>query len=132
MDGIPDPEEDINNDGKFTILDCLPEEMIRQLQVRLARTAIRVSEATEANTDVTKEVDAVCPDGYMVIGGGIEIDAPTTDDWDFTVEDSYPATDQAWRARANARFVGAELGTVIDAVEWSLVSWAICDRLPEE
>jgi hypothetical protein len=122
MNGIADPEEDINGDGKHNIIDCLPENLQQQVAERLKRTIDRVSVTSEVNTDPVKMVEAVCPNGYVAIGGGHEIDSPMSN-WMINVSKSYPASVTIWRVQAEAPVI------VKDA--WSVTAWAICDKVTQ-
>jgi hypothetical protein len=122
MNGIPDPEEDINGDGKHTILDCLPEELRLQVENRMQRTVTLVSVTSAANADTVKEVSAVCDEGYRVMGGGFEIES-ANNEWLINVKRSYPSAAGAWLVRAEA--------APLVRSAWSVTAWAICDSLTQ-
>jgi hypothetical protein len=122
MNGIPDPEEDINNDGKHDILDCLPEELRRQVESRMRRTVTRVSVISESDAEPVKEVEAVCDDGYVVISGGFDIES-ANNEWLINVKKNYPSADNTWLVRAEA--------APLVRGAWSVTAWAICDSLTQ-
>ena len=122
MDGEQDPDEDVNEDGKYNIIDCLPEELQQQVAARTRRTLMRVSETSDLSLDLVKEVDAVCPDGYMAISGGFVLESDMYD-WLINVKESYPMDDTTWH-------VSAEAPVLVDE-EWAVTAWAVCDALSD-
>lgn len=122
MDGVADADEDVNGDGKHNIIDCLPENLQQQVAERLQRTIDRVSVTSEVNTEPIKMVEAVCPNGYVAIGGGHEIDS-TISNWMINVSKSYPSSVTTWTVQAEAPSVVKEA--------WSVTAWAICDKVSQ-
>jgi hypothetical protein len=118
MDGVADEEEDVNADGKYNIVDCLPENLQQQIVNRQRRQIERVSVTSEVNDESLKEVEAACPEGYTVIGGGFALESASAN-WLINVSKSYPSSDITWLVQAEAPALNTE--------EWSVTAWAICD-----
>ncbi len=122
MNGVADADEDVNSDGKHNIIDCLPENLQTQVSERLRRSIEQVKVTSEVNLDTVKQIDASCPNGQAVIGGGFEVTSPTSN-WMINVSRSYPINATTWRVVAEAPSLVKEA--------WSVTAWAICDTVAE-
>ena len=139
MNDTADAEEDINGDGLLDTADCQgpagsvgpvgpagPQGPASLLNVT------RVSQASEADDEPRKSVEASCPDGIVALGGGHEVVEPASDDWIVTVTKSFPATTSSWRVEARALYarIGATGDCNCDDDLWSLNAWVICAEAP--
>ncbi len=84
----------------------------------LAGLEIVVAE-TASNSDSPKQVEALCPAGKQVVGGGGHIYSAATD---AALDESYPASTTKWRATAYE-----VVGT---AANWKIAAYAICAVVP--
>lgn len=122
MDGVADADEDVNDDGKHNIFDCLPEELQNQVTDRMKRALSRVSAVSPTDVTSSKVVEAICPEGSMVIAGGHAVKSKASD-WAINVAESYPINDTTWHVRAEAPIVVRE--------PWDVTAWAICEVVSE-
>ncbi|MEZ4636445.1 MAG: hypothetical protein R2856_16020 [Caldilineaceae bacterium] len=122
MDGVADADEDVNGDGKHNIIDCLPENLQAQVTERLQRNIEQVKVTSDSDMQTIKQVDAACPNGEMVIGGGFEVTSASSN-WMINVTRSCPLSATTWRVVAEAPSLVKE--------PWSVTAWAICDVVSE-
>ena len=122
MDGVAGDDEDVNNDGKHNIIDCLPDNLQAQVTERLRRNIEQVKVSSDADMETIKQVDAACPNGQAVIGGGFEVTSASSN-WMINISRSYPLNATTWRVVAEAPSLVRE--------PWSVTAWAICDVVSE-
>lgn len=78
-----------------------------------------VSAETASNSDSPKQIEASCPAGKQVVGGGAHIFNAATD---AALDESYPASATTWR--------GTAWEVVATAANWKLRAYAICATIP--
>jgi hypothetical protein len=81
-----------------------------------------VSNSSPNDATAIKEVNVQCPAGYILSGGGVDING-TADDDSLAVQETYPSSDAIWHVRA-AKIDTCNCGT--DSQSWTVTAWAIC------
>ena len=86
---------------------------------------MRISNSTPTNADNSKSVEAVCPVGKVVVGGGFDINADRKILANLVPEDSFANTDTSWQVKVSYKTCDC------DPYPWSVTVWAICvDKSP--
>ncbi|MEZ4863571.1 MAG: hypothetical protein R3C14_19785 [Caldilineaceae bacterium] len=93
----------------------------------------RIAAATERDNERLKEIDVICAEDEVVLGGGFDIDGPESPDWIITAQESYPNSDNSWHARVEAWYarIAPTADCNCDDDDWQVTVWAICGKLSQ-